>query len=68
MYNRGIILKAISYKIIFNQLDNMVSYVDIIGLCQSVAIFKEIYVMRHKCHAMKLRLHFKRMLITELGQ
>ena len=53
---------------IFNQLNIMVPYVDIIGLCHSVAILWEIYVMRPKCHVRWLRFHFKRMLITGLGQ
>ena len=44
-----------------NQLNIMVSYVDIIGLRHSFAILWEIYVMRHK-------FYFKRMLITRPGQ
>ena len=46
----------------------MVFYEDIIGLCHSVAILKEIYVMRPKCHLRWLRFNLKRMLITGLGQ
>ena len=46
----------------------MVSYVDKIGLCQSVAILGEIYMMQPKFHMMWLRFHFKRMLITGLDQ
>ena len=46
----------------------MLLYVDIIVLCHSVAILREIYVMRSKCHVKWLSLHFKRMLITGLGQ
>ena len=53
---------------IFNQLNIMVSYVDISGLYHSVAILWEIYVMQRKCNLRRLRFHFKRMLITELGQ
>ena len=34
----------------------------------SVAILWEIYVMQPKCHVKWLRIHFKRMLITRLGQ
>ena len=37
----------------------MVPYVDIIGLCHSVAILLEIYVMWHKCHVSWLRFHFQ---------
>ena len=46
---------------IFNQLNNMVPYIDIIGLW-------EMYVMRHKCHERWLHFHFKVMLITALGR
>ena len=53
---------------IFNQLNIMVPYLDIIGLCHSVAILWEIYAMRPKEHLLWLRFHFKRMLITGLGQ
>ena len=55
MHNRSIyfsiILKATSYindpirQTIFDQLNSMVSYVDIIGLCHSVTILCEIYVI-----------------------
>ena len=45
-------------QIIFNQWNIIVSYVEIIGLCHSVAIFWEIYVMRPKCHVRWLRFHF----------
>ena len=45
---------------IFNQLNIMVAYVDIIGLCHSVAILLEIYVMRPKSKVRWLRFHFKR--------
>ena len=55
-------------QIIFNLLNITVSYVDIIGLCHSVAILFEIYVMRPKCHVRWLRFHFKRIPITGLGQ
>ena len=44
----------------------MVSYVDMIGLCHSVAILQEIYEMQPKTHVMWQRFHFKRMLITGL--
>ena len=53
---------------IFNQLDIMVPYVDIIGVCHSVAILLEIHVLRHKCHVRWLRSHFKRRVIIGLGQ
>ena len=56
------------WQTIFNQLNTMVSYVNIIGLCHSVAILWEIYVMRPECHVRWLRSHFKCMLITGLGQ
>ena len=46
----------------------MVPYVDLIGLCHSVAILRGIYVMRHKCHVRWHNFNFKRMLITRLGQ
>ena len=49
-------------------LNIMVPYVDIIGLCLSVANLWEIYVMWPKCHVRWLRFHFKRMLFTVLGQ
>ena len=52
----------------FNQLNIMVSYVDIIGLWHSVAILWEIYVMWPTCHVRWLGFHFKRMLIIGLGQ
>ena len=42
----------------------MIPYGDIIGLCHSVAILWEIYVVRHKCHVRWHYSHFKRMLIT----
>ena len=45
---------------VFNQLNIMVSYVDIIGSCHSVAILWEIYVMRVKCHVRWLRFHFNK--------
>ena len=51
-----------------NQLNIMVPYVDIICLCHSVAILLYIYVMRQKWHVKWVRFHFKRMLITGLGQ
>ena len=51
---------------IFKQLNIMVPYVNIIGLCHSVPILWEIYIMRRKCHVMWLRFHFKHMLINEL--
>ena len=54
---------------ILNQLNIMVPYIDIIGLCFSVATWWKIYVMRPKCHVKWLRSHFKRMLIyTGLGK
>ena len=53
---------------IFNQLNIMVPYVDIIGLCPSLAILWEIYVIRHKCNVRWLRFHFKWILIMGLGQ
>ena len=53
---------------IFNQLNIIVPYVDIFGLCLSVANLWEIYMMRPQCHVKSLRFHFKRMLITGLGQ
>ena len=80
IYNRSISFKVyfkshILYKgryyskqTIFNQLSNMVSYVDIIGLCHSVTILRRIYVMRPKCYVRYLRFQFKQMLITGLGQ
>ena len=46
----------------------MVSYVDIISLCQSVAILLEIYVMQLECNVRWLRFQFKRMIITGLDQ
>ena len=60
-YNRSIFFivsfwKSLIYEwryyrqTIFNQLNILVLYVDIIGLCHSVAILWEIYVMRHKYH------------------
>jgi hypothetical protein len=52
----------------FNQLKIIVTYVDIIGLCHSVAIFWEVYVMRHKCHVWWHNFHLKGMLITGLCQ
>ena len=52
----------------FSQLKIMVPYVDISGVCHSIVILWEIYVMRRKCHVMWLRFHFKHMLITGLGQ
>ena len=55
-------------QIIFNQLNIMVPYVDIISPCHSSAILWEIYVMWHKCHVSWLHFHFKRMLIMGLGQ
>ena len=68
-------MKATSYvndaiidKTFFNQLNIMVSYVDTIGLCHSVAILREINVMWLTCHVRWVRFHFKRMLITGLGQ
>ena len=73
-YNRSISVKVLFWKsryyrqTIFNQSNIMVSYVDIFGLCHSVAILWEIYVMRSKCHVMWLRFHLKRMLIKGLGQ
>ena len=53
---------------IFSQSNIMVSYVDMIGLCHSVTILRETYVMRLKCHVRWLPFHFKRMLITGLSQ
>ena len=38
------------------------------GQCYSVAILWEIYAIQHKWHVRSLRFHFKRMLITGLGQ
>jgi hypothetical protein len=68
-FERQLIFKWSYYRqTIFNQLNIMVPYADIIGLCHSVAILWEIYVMPHKCHMMWLHLHFKRMLITGLVQ
>ena len=59
---------AIMYwQTIFNQLNIILSYVEIIGLCHSVEILWEIYVMRPKCHVRWLSFHFKRMLVTGLG-
>ena len=55
------------WQTIFNQLNIMVSYLVIFGLCHSVAILWEIYVMRRECHVKWLRFHFKRMLITGLN-
>ena len=55
-------------QIIFNQLNIMVSYVVIIGLCNSVASLWEIYVMLPKFHVRWMRFHFKRMQITGLEQ
>ena len=55
-------------KTIFNQLNIMVSYVDLFGLCHSVAILLGIHVMRPKCDVRWLRFHFTHMLITGLGQ
>ena len=49
---------------IFNQLNIIVPYVDIIGLCHSVAILREIYVMRRKCYMRCHNYHSKQMLIT----
>ena len=46
---------------ILNQLNIMVPYVEIIGLCHSITILGEIYVMWHN-------FHFKRMQITGLCQ
>ena len=40
----------------------MVPYIYMIGLCHSVAI------LRHKCRVRWLRFHFKRILITGIGQ
>ena len=51
---------------IFNQLNIMVSYVDIIRQCHSVAILLEIYGMQPKCHVRWLRFHFKHLLIMGL--
>ena len=81
MYNRSTYLKvfgkpphihnindAIKRQTIFNQLNIMVSYVDIIVLCYTVAILRDIYVMWPKCQVKWLCFHFKRMLITRLGQ
>ena len=74
MYNKYYFESHIIYKwhyyrqTIFNRLNIMVSYVDIIGLCHSVAILWKIYLMRRKCHVRWLRFHFKRMLIKGLGQ
>ena len=49
---------------IVNQLNIMVSYVDMIGLSQpQLRNF-----MRPKCQVMWLRYYFLRMLIAELGQ
>ena len=53
---------------IFNQLNIIVPYVDIIGICHIVAILWEIHVMRHKYHVRWLHFHFERMVITGLGQ
>ena len=61
MYNRSIsfkvfVLKAtsyINYAIIDFQLSFMVPYVDIIGLCHSVAILWEIHVIRHIWESLK---------------
>ena len=53
---------------IFNQSNIIVPYIEIIGLCHRVAILWEIYVMRHKCKVSWHNFHFKRMLITGLGQ
>ena len=77
IYNRSISFKVLFLKpyindaIIENNLQPIkyyVSYVDINGLCHSVAILLEIQVMPHKCHVRWLRFHFKRMLIMGLGQ
>ena len=50
-FKSHLIYKGCYYsQTIFNQLNIMVPYVDIIGLGHSVAILEEIYVMRRKCH------------------
>ena len=75
MYNKSVSLKYyfeshIIYKwcyysqTIFNQSNIMVPYVDTIGLCHSVTILWEVYVMRHKCHFRWHNFHFKQMLIN----
>ena len=45
-----------------------IPYKDKIGLCHSIVISQESYVIRNKCHVRWLRFNFKRMLITGLGQ
>ena len=79
MYNGSLLLKYYFesdniYKwryfrqTLFNQLNVMVSYVDIIGQCHIVALLWEIYVMRRTCDVRGLRFSFKRMLITGLNR
>ena len=53
---------------IFNKLNIIVPYIGIICLCHSVAILWKIYLMQHKCHVRWHNLHFKWMIITQLGQ
>ena len=57
-FERHLIYKWQYYRqTIFNQLNIMVSYVDLIGLCHSIVFLWEIYVMRHKCHVSWLCFH-----------
>ena len=53
-------------RTIFNQLDIMVSYVDISYLCYSVAILLEIYMMWRKCHVRWLCFHSSTCLLRDL--
>ena len=54
-FERQIIYQWRYYRLkIFNQLKIMVSYVDVIGICNSVAILREMYVMRPKCEVAAL--------------
>ena len=55
----------------------MVTYVDIIGLCLSVEILCEIYVMRQKCHVRRLcmlnfdktiNFHYSRIIVEMLSK
>ena len=61
-YFKSQLIQKLHYyrQTIFNQLNIMVPYVDIIGLCHSVAILQEIYVMQHKYHVRWHNFHFKR--------
>ena len=49
-FKSHLIYKGRNYRqTIFNQLNIMVPYLFIIGLCYSVLILSDIYVIRHKC-------------------